>query len=162
MKTKLIIVAMAAAGMLGALPASAASTTHTITVSASVTGNCKFNTAGPTTLTIANSGAAIDPSITGTATGSANVTFRCTTGTTSTIVANDGQNSPSAGVRRVKLDATNLMTYSLSLVNAAQVGSGHGAAGDKTVQVNASIADTEYQNAMAGSYTDSVVLTISP
>jgi hypothetical protein len=42
------------------------------------------------------------------------------------------------------------------------VGSGHGAGQDKTVQVNASIVAADYENAAAGAYSDSVILTITP
>ena len=158
MKTKLIAIALASAF---AVPAFAASTTHTITVSATVSGNCKFNTAGPTTLTVATGGGVIDPSAAGPATGSVGVAFRCTTGTTSTITKDDGLNSTGPGAPRVKL-GTNFMPYTMTLTNAAQVGSGFGAGQDKTVTVNASIVAADYQNAPAGAYTDTVTLTIAP
>jgi spore coat protein U-like protein len=89
------------------------------------------------------------------------VAFRCTTGTTSTITNDDGLNSTGPGAPRVKL-GTNFMPYTLSLTNAAQLGSGFGAGQDKTVTVNASIVATDYQNAAAGAYTDTVTLTIAP
>jgi spore coat protein U-like protein len=158
MKTKLLLLALA--GALSA-PAFAASTTHTLTISAQVQGTCKFNTAGPTVLTIATSGAVIDPSAAGPATGSANVTFRCTTGTTSAITGDNGLNFL-AGSRRVKNGVANFMNYTFALVNAAQVGTGHGAGQDKTVTVNSTIIAADYQNATAGAYTDTVVLTITP
>ena len=160
MKTKLIVMALAATGALVSAPAFAASTTHTLTVSAQVQGNCKFNTGGPTTLTIATGAGVIDPSAAGPATGTANVTFRCTTGTTSAITGDNGLNF-SAGSRRVKF-GTAFMPYTLGLTNAAQLGSGHGAGQDKTVVVDASIVATDYQNAAAGAYTDTVTLTITP
>lgn len=161
MKTKLIVLALAASGAMLANPAFAASTTHTLDVTATVSGNCKFNAPGPTTLNIATGGGVIDPSAAGPATGSVGVAFRCTTGVTSAITADDGANASGPGARRVKNGAV-FMPYSLSLVNAAQVGSGFGAGQDKTVTVNASIAALDYQNATAGAYTDTVTLTITP
>ena len=158
MKTKLLIVALAT---LMTAPAYAAQTTHTLTVSATVTGNCSFNSGGPTALTIATGAGLIDPSVAGPATGTANVTFRCTTGTTSAITGDNGLNF-SGGSRRVKNGVANFMPYSLTLTNAAQVGTGHGAGQDKTVQVDASIVAANYQNAAAGAYTDTVTLTITP
>jgi spore coat protein U-like protein len=160
MKTKLLVLALAASGAMIAAPAFAASTTHTLSVTATVSGTCKFNSAGPTTLTIATGAGVIDPSAAGPATGTANVTFRCTTGTTSAITGDNGLNF--SGSRRVKNGAANFMPYALSLLNAAQVGTGHGAGQDKTVQVDASIIAADYQNATAGAYTDTVVLTITP
>jgi len=161
MKMKLVALALAATGSFIAVPALAASTTHTIAVSATVSGNCKFNTAGPTALTIATGAGVIDPSAAGPATGSVGVTFRCTTGTTSAITADDGLNASGPGARRVKQGA-NFMPYTFTLTNAAQVGSGFGAGNDKTVTVDASIVAANYQNAPAGAYTDTVTLTIAP
>jgi spore coat protein U-like protein len=161
MKTKLLLLALAASGTLIATPAFAASTTHTLTVSATVSGNCKFNTAGPTALTIATGAGVIDPSAAGPATGTANVTFRCTTGVTSAITGDNGLNF-SGGSRRVKNGVANFMPYTLGMTNAAQVGTGHGAGQDKTVVVDASIVAADYQNANAGAYTDTVTLTITP
>ena len=158
MKTKLIAIAIAT---VVAAPVFAASTTHTVAVSATVSGNCKFNTAGPTTLTVATGGGVIDPSAAGPATGSVGVAFRCTSGTTSAITNDDGLNSTGPGAPRVKLGAS-FMPYTLSLTNAAQVGSGFGAGQDKTVTVNASIIAADYQNASAGAYSDTVTLTIAP
>jgi len=161
MKLKLLAVSLAAAGTLVSATALAGSTTHTLSVSATVTGNCKFNSAGPTTLTIATGAGVIDPSAAGPATGSVGVAFRCTTGTTSSISADDGLNSTGPGARRVA-NGGNFMPYSLTLTNAAQVGSGFGAGQDKTLTVDASITAANYQNAAAGAYADTVTLTITP
>jgi len=161
MKTRLIVLALAATGAMISAPAYAASTTHTLSVSAQVLGNCRFNTAGPTVLTIATGAGVIDPSAAGPATGTANVTFRCTTGTTSAITGDNGLNFQGAS-RRVKNGVANFMNYTFALTSAAQVGTGHGAGQDKTVAVDASIIAADYQNAMAGAYIDTVTLTITP
>ena len=162
MKLKLCVIALAAAGAVTSIPAVAASTTHTLSVSATVSGNCKFNTAGPTTLTIATGAGVIDPSAAGPATGSVGIAFRCTTGTSSSIAADDGVNSTGPGARRVFNGAAAYMPYALTLTNAVQVGSGFGAGQDKTVTVDASITAANYQNATAGAYSDTVTLTITP
>src|SRR5438445_728903 len=114
---KLASIGAVAAGIVAVAPASASSTTNTLNVSATVTGNCKFNSAGPTALTLGNSGGSIDPSVAVDATGSANVAFRCTTGTTSSIAADNGTNF-SGGSRNVKDSGTDTMAYSLSLSGA--------------------------------------------
>ena len=141
-------------------PLFAASTTHQLDVTATVNGTCQFNTAGPTALNIANSAGAIDPTLAGNATGSATVLFRCTTGTTSAITADNGVNF--SGSRRVKNGVANFMPYSLTLTGAAQAGTGHGAAGDKTLTVDATILNADFVNAAAGAYADTVTLTITP
>jgi spore coat protein U-like protein len=139
----------------------AASETHTLNVSANVTGNCRFNDAGPTSLVIGNAGGAIDPSDTADATGSAAVLYRCTTGTSSTITVGDGQNF-SGGARRVADGAGNFMSYALAVSGDQQAGIGHGAGQDLTVSFDATIVAADFQNVPAGSYSDSVVLTITP
>ena len=156
---KLASLGLLAVGLLSIAPAFAASTTHSLSLSATVTGICKFNTAGPTAVTIANSGGAIDPTVAVDATGTANVLFRCTTGTTSAISANNGSNF--LVTRRVMFGALP-MPYSLALAGNAQVGSGHGAGQDKTLAVTATIIQADFINATAGAYTDTVVLTITP
>jgi spore coat protein U-like protein len=161
MKTRLLAAALAATGAMISAPALAASATHTLSISATVSGICRFNTAGPTALTIATGAGVIDPSAAGPATGTAAVTFRCTTGVTSAITGDNGLNF-AAGTRRVKNGVANFMNYTFALVNAAQLGTGFGAGQDKTVTVNASIIAADYQNAVAGAYTDTVVLTITP
>ncbi|MEK6806403.1 MAG: spore coat protein U domain-containing protein [Pseudomonadota bacterium] len=138
----------------------AASSTHDLAVSAQINGNCKFNGAGPTALTLANSGALIDTSLATDATGSATVPFRCTKGTTSAISAGNGLHF--AGGSRNVDSGTETMAYSLALSDDAQVGTGHGAGQDLTLTVDGTIAFANHQNASAGTYTDTVVLTITP
>jgi len=158
-KLKLVTLGLLTAGVLSIAPAFAASTTHTLSVSANVTGNCRFNGAGPTAVTIANSAGAIDPTVAVDATGTANVLFRCTTGTTSTITAGNGANF--LGSRRVA-QGTNFMPYALALAGNAQLGTGHGAGQDKTLGITATIVQADFVNAAAGAYADTVILTITP
>jgi len=156
---KLSKIALAVAGLLSSATVFAASTTHTISVSATIVGNCRFNTAGPTTLTLANSGAVIDQSLGTDATGSASVTYRCTTGTVASTTADNGLNF--SGSRRV-FDGTNYMPYALGLAGGAGTGTGHGAGQDLTLTVSGTITAANHQNAPAGAYADTVVLTITP
>lgn len=145
-----------------AFSAYSASTTHSIDVSATVNGNCRFTDAGPTTLTLANDVGAIDPSLAVDATGTATVTFRCTTGTTQTITADSGLYF-GGGSRNVREGTSSTdMPYSLTLTGAAQVGTGHGAGKDLTLTVDGTIAQTDFQNVPAGSYADTVELTFTP
>jgi spore coat protein U-like protein len=162
-KLKLATLGLITAGLVSIAPAFAASTTNTLNVSATVTGNCKFNSAGPTALTIANSGANIDPSVAVDASGTANVLYRCTSGTTAAVTAANGTNA-SGAQQRVRDGVTaNYMNYALALAGGGQTGSGFGsAANDKTLVVTGTIVQADFVNAAAGAYTDTVVLTITP
>jgi len=156
MNTKILALALVAAGLVSG-NALAASSTNTLNVTASVTGTCKFNSAGPSTLAFG----AIDPSSATNATATTNVTYRCTKGTTSSVTTDNGSNY-SAPNKRMKDSGTNYLVYSTALVGGAQVGIGHGAGNDLTLTVNGTVAVADFQNAAAGSYTDTVVLTIAP
>ena len=121
MKAKLLALALISAGLVS--PAvMAASTTHTLAVSATVLGNCKFNTAGPTALAFGS----IDPSGVAPATATNTVTFRCTTGTTSSMTSDDGLNESGVGAPRMKEAGGAFLPYTLSLVGSAQLGTGFG------------------------------------
>jgi spore coat protein U-like protein len=159
-KLKLATLGLISAGMLSIAPAFAASATNTLTVSATVTGNCKFNLAA-SALTIANSGANIDPSVGTDATGTTNVLYRCTSGTTAAVTAANGTNA-SGTQQRVKDAGTNYMNYALGLTGGAQAGLGFGAGGDRTLVVTGTIVQADFVNAPAGAYSDTVVLTITP
>lgn len=158
MKAKLLALALVSAGIVSSSAVMAASTTHVLNVSASVTGNCKFNTAGPTALAFG----AIDPSSVVNATATASVTFRCTTGTTSSMSSDDGLNETGVGAPRMKDAGANYLPYTMALVGAAQAGTGFGAGQDKTLTVNGTVAVVDFANAAAGAYSDTVTLTIAP
>ena len=162
MKRLNLTLALAAAGLMTGASVLAASTTHDLAVSAAVIGNCKFNAASGTTLTIANSGASIDPSVATDASGTADITYRCTKNTVASVGANDGLHSTGPAARRVRLGVTtNYMPYSLAAgANCAGTGLGH--ASDLTCTVTGGIVVADFVAAPAGTYTDTVVLTISP
>lgn len=156
-KIKAFALGLAAVGVIGSSSLMAASQTHDLAVSASVNASCKFSDSGPTALAFGP----IDPTGSVDATASANVTFRCTKGTTSSIASEVGVND-SGGAHRVK-SGTDFMVYTVSYGGTdAQVGTGHGAAGDLTLAVSGKITAAQYQNAPALSYTDTLTLTIAP
>jgi hypothetical protein len=163
MNRNLLAVALIASGLIA--PAALAQGTHTVNVQAVVIGTCKFNSAGPTLVNVTNGGAGstIDPSLTGAgaAVGSANITFRCTANTTSSM---DVAGVPYAGpVARTLTSGSGSMGYTLTLTGAAQPGTGFGAGGsDLTLAVGASIAEVVWSVAAADTYTESVVLTVNP
>lgn len=165
-KQKLVGLVAVALGSIAAIPAYSASATHNLNVQATINGNCRFNTAGPTNLLIgtpvAGAGIIDQSEAPAPAAGTANVLYRCTTGTVASTTANNGLHF-SGGNRRVCIGATtDCMPYAFNLVGGDQTGIGHGAGGDLTLTVNASVASADYVNAPAGVYNDTVVLTITP
>ncbi len=161
MKTRLTILALALGGCLGITYAEAASTTHQLNVSATVHGSCKFSGPGPSTLTIANSGAVIDPSLATDATGTVNIPFKCTKGTASSITSDNGLHA--SGTTKRVASGAELMPYALAYTGDVQAGTGFSSGvADLTLGVTGTIVFADHQNAVAGAYTDTVVLTISP
>lgn len=159
MKLKIATLGLVAGGVFAATQAFAQDT-QDLNVNATVNATCKFQGSAKT-VTIQNDGnGAIDPSLNTDATGTATVKYRCTKGTTpSAVTAGDGQNF-SGGSRRVAFSGE-FMPYSLTL-GSTTAGSGHGTGQDKDLSVSATITAANHQNASAGTYTDVVVLTITP
>lgn len=158
--TKKGFLVLVLAAVLAPPAVTAASTTHGLNVSATVVGNCRFNDAGPTALAFGS----IDPTSTLNKTATANVSFRCTSGTTSSIASAVGGNDV-GGVHYVKDGSNNTMPYTVGFGGTdAQLGTGHGGpAGNKTLAVTGTIAVADFQNAPASTgYVDTLTLTISP
>jgi len=162
MKTRQTILALALAGCLGMTCAEAASTTHQLNVSATVNGNCKFSGPGPSTLTIANSGSVIDPSLATDATGTVNIPFKCTKGTNSSLTSDDGLHY--SGTSKRVAFGTEMMPYALSYAGTdVQVGTGFSSGvADLNLAVTGTINFADHQNAVPGAYADTVILTIHP
>ena len=57
---------------------------------------------------------------------------------------------------------TNYINYGIALgATAVGTGTGMGAGQDKTVTMDATVANNDYVNAVPGAYTDTMVLTIT-
>lgn len=145
------------AALVVALAAGAAlADTQSLSVTASVTGVCKFNSGQTPVLAFG----AIDPSGTTNATASASVLYRCTTGTAATV------SSAVTGARTLTGTGTaagDTMNYSLAFTSGASgTGAGFGAGKDLTLVVGGTITPANYQNKTVGSYSDSVTLTVTP
>jgi len=147
-----LIGALCAAGLLGNTPA-LATDTATVTVSASVTGTCKFNNGGTVGFTL-------DPSVGGNVPGTVSQPkFWCTKGATYGIVDDTGL-YVSSGVKRMKhATLTEYIPYSFSYT-ASGKGSGPGL--PITLDIASTVVAADYLNASAGSYADTVTLTITP
>lgn len=158
MKTKLLTAGLLAAGLMTSVAATAADS-YTLGVSATVLGRCIFTQAAGATLTMTNAAGGIDPSSATSATGSANITYKCTKGQAPAFTANNGLNF--LGNRRVFDGASDYMVYSLNLASGGS-GSGFGATENKTLVVSGTIVQADFQNAAAGVYNDTVVINVTP
>ena len=141
-----------------ALPVAAQSTgaSVSVTVNATVQGVCRISTSDPV-MTIGNTGsgtsAVIAPDLTGPATGSVGIDYKCTKGvnTQFTVPASQNLSGPNSSV----MQAT--FTYS----PASAVGQGFGA-GPQTLTINGAIAQAQYQNAEVGLHTATITVEVNP
>jgi spore coat protein U-like protein len=131
---KLLAAACATAALLMG-GAAVAADSHTITVNATVAGNCKFN-AGTSTVNMT-----LDPTATTTVTGNAAVLYRCTKGTS--------------------LNGAESIAYTFSSTNDG-AGSGLGAGQDKTLSVTVSVNQANAANVTPNTYTDTIAITLTP
>ena len=153
-----------AATIMATTAAAFAGGTHTIAVSASVTGTCIVNTANSTL-----GFGALNPGSGGTVNAVwSGGTFRCTNGTAYTVSSNDGLNSSGPGgtlnrMRRTGATdctvAADCIRYTLTNVTA---GNGTGMTNDISFGVTGQTLIADYQNAREGGYTDTVTLTVAP
>lgn len=144
--------ALCAASLLGNTSALAADTA-TVTVSATVVGTCKFNSGGSATFTL-------DPSVGGNVSGTVTQPqFWCTKGATYNITDNDGL-YVSGGAQRMK-HATLAEHIPYSFTYAA-AGTGTGPGTPITMNIASEVVAADYLNASAGSYADTVTLSITP
>lgn len=153
MKTKKLVAGLLAAGLMAS--GAGLADTNTLTVSASVTGTCKFSSATSTL-----SFGALDPSSASDASTSNTTTYWCTKGVTASTTAGDGSNFSGGSRRMAGPGPSDFIPYSLALVGGAQTGSGP--ATPLTLTIDGDIVNADYVNATAGSYSDTVTLTITP
>jgi hypothetical protein len=149
----------AAAGILGlalAAPAPVMADTVTVPVQAIVTGVCIFQTSSPTaTLTIANSGGNIDPSLATPATGTMSLSYKCTKSATApTFTMGSGGNLTLNGPSGATMAATMTVTG-----GGAPLGF---AAAAQTATLTGTILPAVYGAAIAGTYSNNETVTITP
>jgi len=150
MKTKHLLVMIATA----AFAASAAADTATVGVTASVVGVCKYSTAtGSVDFTL-------DPSVGGAVSGTlSQPAFWCTKGTSYSITDDNGLNESGTTHRLKHASLTEYIPYTFSYTAS---GTGAGKSTPVTMNISASVAESDYIDASEGSYADTVVLTITP
>ncbi len=153
MKSLTILTSLALLALGGA---AWAADTNTLTVTASVTGTCKFSAAASTL----NFGA-LDPSTPVAVNGSASPQFWCTKGvTTDLITAGLGLN-PAGSTRQMK-DSVSLELIPYSLVLTPDGATNQGPASPRTLNIAGTVAAADYTGKAAGNYSDTVVLTLNP
>lgn len=152
-KLSLAMIALCAAGVIGSTGALAADTAN-VAVSATVTGNCKFNSGGTVAFTL-------DPASTSNATGSVTQPeFYCTKGTSYSITDNDGL-YVSTGVQRMRHATVTTEFIPYSFTYTAN-GTGTGKGTPISMNIASTVANADFINASAGVYADTVVLSINP
>ncbi len=160
MKSRIVVLSLIAAGLMSPMSASALDT-YSLGVSATVLGKCKFTQAAGTTLTLTNVVGGIDPSSATSATGSANITYKCTTSQAPAFTTDTGTHVSGGNMRVADAGNANFMIYTVSLTSGG-AGSGFGAGTDKTLVVGGTITAANFAAAPAGPYTDTVVISVSP
>ena len=153
-------VRLLAAVLLFALsPLSFAQGTGSITVSAAVSGVCRFTSTPDMTF------AAIDPSGTSAATQTSTIKYKCTKGTSGgTFKVGGTSTSPYSGTLTGASASPETMAYSISWsAPAAFTGAGFAAAAaENSVTLTGSIAASVYGAVKADTYSQSVALEIAP
>ena len=140
------------AALLASGTASAADS-HTVTVNASVTASCAFNSASSTiSLTL-------DPGQTTTVTQTAAVLYRCTKGTSPTFALSSGSTASATGGNLV--NGTESIPYTYSHTGGGG-GTGRGIGHDRTLNVTVSVNQSQAANVTPQVYTDTIAITITP
>lgn len=134
-----------------------ASDNVTVTVNATVTGVCKFFTSSPVVnLTNTGTGSNIDPSSSTSATGNAAIIYRCSNGTTPTFTV-----PATATITCAACTGTPTMAPTIASSNTG-AGTGLGTGKDQTLTVTGTITQANFQNALAGLYSGTMVVSVSP
>ena len=153
-KKQTLVLGLAAACMWMAGSAQAANS-HSISVQATVTGTCQFNSAS------SSIALTLDPTATTTVTGSDNVLYRCTNGTAPAFTLTSSSTSSTSGGNLVQGGENIPYTFS-STGGGAGTGMGNLAANDKTLAVTVSVDQSGAANVTPGTYSDTIVVNVTP
>lgn len=137
----------------------AQSTTSTVTVSAVVPKACRFYTA-TANMSIGHGGGDIDPTSGSNATGSVNLTYRCSNGDSPQfdIDTSGAYASPKTRTVTLTFGANNLNAD--ITVTGGGAGTGLGAGNDKTAAVSGLITPANFGGAVPGTYSKDVTVAI--
>ncbi len=150
-KLALVVVVTAVVALAGA---AMAADTASVSVSATVAGVCKFQ-AGAKTVTFT-----LDPSVGGNVSGVVSQpTFWCTKGASYTITDDKGLNGGGTTYKMKHATLTDTIPYTFTYTAA---GTGTGASAPITMNIAGQVLAADYLNVSAGSYGDTVTLSINP
>jgi spore coat protein U-like protein len=155
---KKLLAITAAAAIIAMAGAAMAAGSNTLTVTASVTGTCKFVT-GTSSLTFP----ALDPSVNAPVAGTTTTNFWCTKGVTNlaTVAAADNGSNWSGTKRQMKDSVSgDLIPYTLTLTKDGLTNGGPTV--PRTLTIDGGVLYADFSAKSAGTYTDSVSLTINP
>jgi len=130
---------------------------NTVTVTANVVGTCRFNSA---TSTLAFG--ALDPGTGADVNASTSTTFWCTKNASYSITDDDGLYETAVNSNRMRhaTTLTEYIPYTFSYNPTS--GTGDGRTSPITLNISGTVTFANYQNAAAGDYADTVVISINP
>lgn len=155
LRSKILMVALAGVVCFSAFPGAApAADTANVTVTATMTTVCQFNSNGTVTFTL-------DPTSAADAAGVVvQPVYWCTSGTTSTITDDNGLHETGT-THRMWDTATNSLFIPYTFTYTA-TGAGTGKSTPVTMNIAATVLNANFVGAAAGTYSDTVTLTVSP
>lgn len=152
-KSMAVFIALA---VLAAGGAAWAVDTNTLTVTASVAGTCKF--VAPKTSALSFT---LDPSVGGNISASTSTTFWCTKGvTTGPFTNNTGLHFAAGKNQMLASVGTDVIPYTLTLAPDAAVNAGP--VSPRTLTIQGTVLGTDYTSKSAGTYSDTVILSVTP
>jgi len=155
MKKTLILLTIIAVGVFLGAPSFAVGTGQ-VNINATVVGTCKFTaTGGSTTISVT-----LDPSINSDVTGTGSLQFWCTKGASYEVTDNGGLHKSGTQQRVYNSSANEYIPYSFSYTPTSETGSGP--TSPITLNVSATFQYNDYKDASAGTYTDTVTITVTP
>jgi spore coat protein U-like protein len=151
---KLVGLAMVLGLVLALSGAAMAGDSTTVAVSANVVGTCKFLSGG--TMAFGN----LDPSVGGDKNATVTQpTFWCTKGASYTITDDKGLYESGTTFRVKHASLAEYIPYTFTYTSS---GTGSGPGSPINMNIAGTITSADYLNASAGSYADTVTLTIAP
>ena len=154
---KCLTVFLALAVLAAAAPVWAADT-NTLTVTATVVGTCKFEVPKTSTLNFGN----LDPSVATDVTVFTTTQFWCTKGVVTGPFTSDAGLNPAGGKNQMRDAASgDVIPYTIdSLVPDALTNAGPGT--KRTLTITGTVLAADYTTKSAGTYSDTVTLSINP
>lgn len=153
---------IAAASLLALAAASAGAVTQNLSVQASVQSVCTFTTAARTldfgsldpSAAAAQNNIALDGAI----------SYKCTNGVTPSSLSVGNGSNWSGTTRQMKNTLSNdYIPYTLNItMPGTTTGQGFSAGKERTISITGNLTAAAYEDAVAGSYGDTVVITVAP